>query len=81
MNGFQHKNGNKREFLFPKAAFDRLCQPLGGSVKVIQALHAEGLAQCENAAAGKYQVKRQLRKGLRLRVYCLSAAILRRSAD
>jgi hypothetical protein len=44
----------------------------------MRALVEQGLAKAENARAGKFQVKRQLGPGLRMRVYCVSASILKR---
>jgi hypothetical protein len=67
-----------REYLIPKAAFRRAFKALGGSATVMPVLLAKGLAKAENARSAKYQVKRQLRPGLRMRVYCVSAAILKR---
>ena len=79
MVGFRHKTADgDHEYLIPKAAFRREFKSLGGPAKVMRALVAQGLAKAENARAGNFQVKRQLRPGLRVRVYCVSAAILKR---
>ena len=75
--GFKHKNGDALEYLIPKAAFDKLTRTLGGPVVVARDLNAKGVLQCENAAKGKYQIKRQLSPQLRMRVYCVSSSITR----
>ena len=76
--GIRHTADGEVEYLIPKVTFGRAFRSIGGSTRVMPALLAEDLAKAENARAAKYQVKRQLRPGLRLRVYCISAAILKR---
>jgi hypothetical protein len=79
MVGFRHKTADgDHEYLIPKAAFRREFKTLGGPATVMRALFDQGLAKAANARAGKFQVKRQLRPGLRMRVDCVSAAILKR---
>ena len=79
MVGFRHNTADgDREYLIPKAAFHRAFKTMGGPAAVMRALFDQGLTKAENARAGKFQVKRQLRPGLRMRVYCVSAAILKR---
>ena len=75
--GFVHKNPDgSLEYLIPPDVFRREFGSAGGPQLIIPVLAAQGLAKIDNACSRKYQLKRQLRPGLRVRMYCLSSAIL-----
>lgn len=78
MPGFKHESADgDRAYLIPKAAFGRAFNAMGGSATVMRILFAKGFAKAEDAPSGKFKVKRYLRPGLRMRVFCISASILK----
>jgi hypothetical protein len=76
--GLIHDGERGVEYLIPKPAFDAAFASLGGSKVVMLCLAREGLAVVENLRARKYQMKRQIGRRLRVRLYVIKAEILDR---
>jgi hypothetical protein len=67
-----------REYLIPKPAFDAAFASLGGSKVLMPQLAREDLAVVENVRGRKFQMKRQVGRKLRVRLYVIKAKILER---
>ena len=77
--GIVHEGENDVEFLIPKPAFNAAFGSLGGSKAVMPSLAREGLAVVENLRGRKFQMKRQVGRKLRVRLYVIKAKILDRA--
>ena len=77
--GIVHEGENGVEFLIPKPAFNAAFGSLGGSKAVMPSFAREGLAVVENLRGRKFQMKRQVGRKLRVRLYVIKAKILDRA--
>jgi hypothetical protein len=76
--GLIHDGERGVEYLIPKPAVEEAFGSLGGSKSVMPCLTREGLAVVENLRTREYQMKRQLGRKLRVRLYVIKAEILER---
>jgi hypothetical protein len=76
--GLIHHGEHGREYLIPKPAFDAAFASLGGSKVLMPQLVGEGLAVVESLRGRKFQMKRQVGRKLRVRLYVIKAKILER---